>query len=222
MVKRMGRALLAAVKKEAGPAPAPKEGVLGNPQRRRVLQYFCLHPCGALGEAAKALGLSPATVRFHALRLASSEYLAAAASSFFPADLVPREDVPLFEALASAATRRVLAAVYANTGLTIGELAEGLGISRQGLTSLVDTFASLGLVTKVADGRFARVYPTRSLEGRRDGNRGRRRQFCEALVRRLEAEGESPEVLRRTDTELQLRYGRGRGKTTLELSLEPY
>src|SRR6266511_4652144 len=222
MGKRMGRALLAAIKKEPGPAPAPKEGVLGNPQRRRVLQYFCLHPCGALGEAAKALGLSPGTVRFHALRLASSEYLAPAASSFFPADLVPREDVPLFAALASAATRRVLAAVYANTGLTIGELAEALEISRQGLASLLETFESLGLVTKVADGRSTRVYPTRALEGRRDANRGRRRQFCDTLARRLEAEGESPQVLRRTDTEIQLRFGRGSAKATLELSVEPY
>ncbi len=222
MAKRMGKALLAAIKKEAGPPPASKEGVLGNLHRRRVLQYFCLHPCGAVGEVARALGLSPATVRFHALRLAGAEYLAPAGPSFLPAELVAREEVRLFEALSTAASRRVLAAAYANTGLTVGELAEAMRMSRQGLASLLDTFESLGLVSRVADGRFTRVYPTRVLETRRDGNRARRKQFCETLVRRLEAEGESPQVLRKTDTELNVRFGRGSAKATLELSVEPF
>ena len=213
MAKRMGRALLSAIKKEAGPPPASKESILGNPHRRRVLQYFCLHPCGAVGEVAKALGLSPATVRFHALRLVEAEYLAPAGPSFLPKDLVAREDVPLFEALAAA---------YANTGLTVGELSDAVGVSRQGAASLLDTFESLDLISRVADGRFVRVYPTRMLEGRRDGNRTRRKQFCDLIVRRMEAEGESPQVLRRTDTELHLRLGRKPERAALELSLEPF
>ena len=71
MAKRMGRALLAAMRNEPVATPVSKEGILGNPQRRRVLQYLCLHPCGSIGEVAKALQLSPATIRFHALRLAA-------------------------------------------------------------------------------------------------------------------------------------------------------
>src|SRR5881397_3284521 len=106
MARRMGKALLAAIKTEAGPPAATKESVLGNPQRRRVLQYFCLHPCGSLGEVAKALGLSPATVRFHGLRLVAAGYLAASRASFFPAGLVDGTDVPVFEALATAGPRR--------------------------------------------------------------------------------------------------------------------
>ena len=222
MAKRMGRALLSAIKKEAGPPPASQESILGNPHRRRVLQYFCLHPCGAVGEVAKALGLSPATVRFHALRLVEAEYLAPAGPSFLPKDLVAREDVPLFEALATAGSRRVLAAAYANTGLTVAELSDAVGVSRQGAASLLDTFESLDLISRVADGRFVRVYPTRMLEGRRDGNRTRRKQFCDLIVRRMEAEGESPQVLRRTDTELHLRLGRKPERAALELSLEPF
>jgi len=222
MAKRMGRALLSAIKKEEGPLAISKESVLGNLHRRRVLQYLCLHPCGAIGEVARALGVSPATVRFHAQRLAASEYLIPAGSRFLPADLVPREDAPLFEALGAAATRRVLAAAYANTGLTVGELAETAKMSRQAVADLLDSFESLGLVSRVADGRFVRVYPSRALEARRDGTRARRKQFCESLVRRLKMEGEAPMILRRTDTELQVRFGRGAGKATLELSLEPY
>src|SRR2546425_5727042 len=132
MAKRMGKALLAAIKKEPGPPAERKESVLGNPQRRRVLQYFCLHPCGSIAEVAKALGLSPATVRFHGLRLSSAEYLVPAGPSFFPAGLVDADDVSVFEALSTEGARRVLAAAYANAGLTVTELAEAVGISRQG------------------------------------------------------------------------------------------
>ena len=222
MAKRMGRALLAALRKEPAAPPVSKEGVLGNPQRRRVLQHLCLHPCGSIAEVAKALRLSPATVRFHALRLAAAEYVIAVGPSFLPAGLVEGEDVPLFEALSTAGARRVLAAVFGTTGLAMTELAESVGMSRQGTAALLDTFESLGLVSRVADGRFVRVYPTRALEQRRDRAKARRTHFCDALLRRLEREGEGPEVLRRTDTEVHLRFGRGPEKATLELSIEPF
>src|SRR5436309_5290567 len=222
MARRMGKALLAAIKPEAGPPAATKESVLGNPQRRRVLQYFCLHPCGSLGEVAKALGLSPATVRFHGLRLVAAGYLAASRASFFPAGLVDGTDVPVFEALATAGARRVLAVAYANTGLTVTVLADAVKISRQAAAAVLDEFEGLGLVSRVADGRFMRVYATRSLEEQRDRAKARRKQFCESLVRRLAGEGESPEVLRQTDVGVFLRFGRGTSKGTLELSIEPF
>jgi DNA-binding transcriptional ArsR family regulator len=222
MAKRMGRALQAAFRKEP-PAPlASREGILGNPQRRRVLQYLSLHPCGSIAEGAKALGLSPATVRFHALRLAAAEYVIAVGPSFLPTGLVEGDDVPMFEALATASARRLLAAAFANTGLTVTELAEAVGMSRQGTATLLDSFESLGLVTRVADGRFTRVYPTRALEERRDRSKPRRKQFCDSLLRRLDAAGEAPEVLRKTDVGIHVRFGRGPSKATLELSIEPF
>src|SRR5438445_13146587 len=119
MAKRMGRALLAALRKEPGAVGVSKEGVLGNPQRRRVLQYLCLHPCGAIGEVAKALRLSPATVRFHALRLAAAEYVIPVRPSFLPTGLVERDPDPLFEALATPVTPRRLRPAFGNTSLTV-------------------------------------------------------------------------------------------------------
>ena len=56
--------------------------------------------------------------------------------------------MPLFEALATAGSRRVLAAAYANTGLTVGELSDAVGVSRQGAASLLDTFESLDLISR--------------------------------------------------------------------------
>src|SRR2546428_511179 len=121
MAKRMGRALLAALRKEPGASGGSKAGCLGHPQRRRALQYLCLDACGAIAEV-----------------------------------------------------------------------------------------------------RFTRVYPTRALEVRRDRMASRRKHFCDALLRRLEGEGESPEVLRQTATEVHLRFGRGAAKATLQLSIEPF
>ena len=221
MTKRMGRALLAAVKKEGKAVSGARESVLGNPQRRRVFQYLCLHPAGSIAEVARALGLSPATVRFHALRLAAAEYLAATDESFVPAGLVPSDDVPMFRALATAPARRALAAAYGTAGLSVGELADAVDMSRQALSSLLDSLVALGLVSRVADGRFTRVYATRALEERRERHTPRARQFCESVLRRLATEGEAPEVLRQTPGEFQCRFGRGT-RALLELRVEPY
>jgi len=222
MPKRMGRALLAALHREGTPPPGPKAPVLGNPQRRRVFQFLCLHPSATIAEVAKALGLSPATVRFHAQRLVQAEYLVPTGSSFVPAGLVGPDDVPIFRALASASSRRALAAAYAGAGLAVGELAGAAGMSRQGIADLLDTFERLHLVSRVADGRHVRVYPTRTLEEKQERHRARAAQFCDDLLQRLEAGGQAPEVLRRTPTELQVRLGRGSSKTTLQLSIEPF
>src|SRR3990172_6124636 len=165
MTKRMGRAFLAAIKKEAEAAPGARESVLGNPQRRRVFQSLCLHPAGSIAEVARALGVSPATVRFHALRLAAAAYLAASGESLVP-----------------AAARRALAAAYGTAGLSVGELAAAVGMSRQALASLLDSFEALGLVSRVADGRFTRVYATRGLEERRGRHAPPPRPLCAALL----------------------------------------
>ncbi len=218
----MGPALLAALRKETAPPSGRRAPVLGNAQRRRVLEHFCLRPCGQIGEAAKELGLSPATVRFHALRLAQSDYLVRAGPSFTPAGLIGPDDLPLFTAVSPAHARRVLGAVYADGGLSTVELARAAGTSRQSAAALLGTFERLGLVTRVSDGRFVRVYPTRGIEERRERNRPRAKLFCDALLRRLEAEGAVPVVLRRTDDELQVRIGRGAAKASLRLPLEPF
>src|SRR3972149_1544551 len=98
----VARALREAIKKPAQPRPAPRDSVLGNPQRRRVIQYLCIHPCGSLSEGGRALGISPATVRFHALRLAEAGYLGESMHGFCPQGFVDPDDLPMFETLGGA------------------------------------------------------------------------------------------------------------------------
>src|SRR3972149_4454312 len=94
---------------------------------------------------------------------------AAPDESSAPAGLVPPDALPLFRALATAPARRALAAAYGTAGLSVGELADAVGLSRQALASLLDSFEALGLVSRVADGRFTRVYATRGPPERRGG-----------------------------------------------------
>jgi len=218
----VARALREAIKKPAQPRPAPRDSVLGNPQRRRVIQYLCIHPCGSLSEGGRALGISPATVRFHALRLAEAGYLVESMHGFYPQGFVDPDDLPMFETLGAAASRAVLATVYARPGLPLTDLARETNMTRQAASSLLDAFESQRLVTRVADGKYVRVYPTQALEERRSRHRPRARQFVDEILRRMTLEGESPEVLRRTSTGCMIRFGRGPSKALLELALEPH
>lgn len=221
MPRGVGRALLAAVKSQAKPRVVSRGTPFGNPHRRRLFQYLGLHPCGSLSEAAKALGLSPATIRFHALRLADANYVVATRRGFYPVGLIDPDETSLFEAFSTSSMRRVLAAVYEHPGRALSELAGTLGMTRQTVAALLDHFDSHGLVTRVADGKFVRVYPTRVLEEKSAQQAVRGKQFVDDILRRLEAEGEDPEVLRRTSEACVVRLGRG-PKSVLELHLEPY
>jgi len=66
------------------------------------------------------------------------------------------------------------------------------------------------------------VRPTDVLARKREANRVRADAFGEALVRRLAAEGLSPELLRRDETTLLVRFGMGTQRVLLDLSLDPY
>ena len=222
MTPGIARALLLAVKVQDVPVAGTRESVFGNPQRRRVFQYLCVHPCGSLFEAARALALSPATVRFHVQRLLKADYLTSSTHGIYPAGFLDADDVLMFEAARSSATRRVLAAVYARPGSALSELANFVGMTRQTVASLFGVFEALGVVARVSDGRFLRVYPTKALDERQERHRRRARQFADSFVQRLAADDEKPEVLRRTATDCLIRFGRGASKAVIELALEPH
>jgi hypothetical protein len=79
-----------------------------------------------------------------------------------------------------------------------------------------------GLVTVAEDGRHRRAYPTNLLARKREANQGRTDAFAEGLVRRLAEEGLSPELLRRGERTLLVRFGGGSRRVLLEVPLDPY
>jgi len=195
---------------------------LANARRRQVFRYFCLRPCARIGDISRELKMSPATVRWHTWDLTDNRYLQSEGVSLFPAGLIDLGDVSLFASLATAGRAAVLASVFDVPGISFQEIASRVGLTRQSVSKVASEFAEFGLVRLVDDGRFRRVYSTDLLSRKREANRRRADAFEEALVRRLTEEGLAPELVRREETRLLVRFGTGVTRVLLEVPLDPY
>jgi len=223
MAHRMGKALLTALHAEASePEVREAEPVLLHPRRARLFRFYCLHPGSVTGDAADATGMAPGTVRWHGSRLVDADWLSPHASSYYPRGLVDPDDLPVFDALNTTGRRRFLGLVFGAPGQSLSDLGRGAGVTRHAAARLVDDLASVGLASVIEDGAFARVYPSPTLERRREANRERARAFCDAVVRRLATAGLDPEVLRRTASNLLLRAGPPGRRVALDVPIDPF
>ncbi len=223
MARGLGRALQRAVTREGAEIDLDGEGrSLANARRRQVFRYLCLRPCARIGEISRELKMSPATVRWHMWDLTENRYLQSEGMSLFPAGLIDLADVSMFAALAPAGRAAVLAAVFDVPGISFQEIASRVGLTRQSVSKVASEFAEFGLVRLVDDGRFRRMYPTDLLARKRDANRGRADAFEEAILRRLMEEGLAPELVRREETRLLVRFGTGAKRVLLEVPVDPY
>lgn len=223
MARGLGRALQRAVSLEGFDVDLEAKGrTLANARRRQVFRYLCLRPCARIGDIGRQLRMSQATVRWHVWDLLENRYLDADRTRMFPAGLIDSEDVALFAALAAPGRAAVLAAAFEGPGISFQELVGRVGLTRQSISKIASELSEFGLVELVEDGRFRRVYPTEVLARKRETNRDRADAFGEALIRRLAAEGFSPELLRRDEATLLVRFGTGAQRVLLELQLDPY
>ena len=223
MARGLGRALQRAVSREGTDVDLEGEGrSLANARRRQVFRYLCIRPCARIGDISRDLRMSPATVRWHTWDLIENRYLQSEGLSVFPAGLVDPRDVALFAALAAAGRAAVLAAVSDVPGLSFQEIASRVGLTRQSVSKVASELAEFGLVRIHDDGRFRRVHPTDVLVRKRASNRGRAEAFGEALLRRLSDEGLAPELVRREETTILVRFGTGPQRVLLEVPVDPY
>jgi len=166
--------------------------------------------------------MSQATVRWHTWDLTENRYLQSEGVSLFPAGLIDPADVSMFAALASTGRAAVLATVFEVPGISFQEIASRVGLTRQSVSKVASELAELGLVRLVDDGRFRRVYSTDLLSRKREASRGRTHAFEEAVLRRLMEEGLAPELVRREETRLLVRFGTGATRVLLEIPVDPY
>ncbi len=195
---------------------------LANARRRQLFRYLCRRPCARVGDIGRDLSISQATVRWHAWDLVENGYVQVEGARAFPKGLIDAEDAVMFSALASTGRAAVLAVAFADPGVSFQELAGRTDLSRQSVSKIAAELAQFGLLSLVEDGRFRRVYPTDLLARKRESNRPRADAFGEALLRRLEDEGLSPELLRRDEETLLVRFGTGSKRVLLDLPLDPY
>src|SRR3989454_286180 len=142
--------------------------------------------------------------------------------SLFPGGLIASADVSMCAAPASAGRAGVLASVFAVPAISLQEIASRVGLTRQSVSKVASELAEFGLARLVDDGRFRRVYSTDLLSRKREANRGRTRAFEEAVLRRLMEEGLAPELVRREETRLLVRFGTGATRVLLEIPVDPY
>ncbi|HYY48727.1 MAG TPA: hypothetical protein VFA17_08615 [Thermoplasmata archaeon] len=223
MAHGLGRALEKAVAGESLDVDLETQGrSLANARRRQVFRYLCLRPCARVGDVGRDLGMSQATVRWHAWDLVEKGYLLMDGARMFPLGLIDPADAPLFSALAGIGRAAVLAAAFASPGISLHEVAERVRLTRQSVSKIALELSDFGVLAIDEDGRFRRVYPTDLLVRKREANRARAVAFGEALVRRLSEEGLSPELLRKDETMLLLRFGAGPQRVLLEVPVDPY
>ncbi len=219
MARGLGRALQRAVSREGADVDLEGEGrSLANARRRQVFRYFCLRPCARIGDMSRDLKMSPATVRWHTWDLIENRYLQSEGVSV----LIDPGDVSLFATLAAAGRGAVIAAVSDVPGLSFQEIASRVGLTRQSVSKVASELAEFGLVRILDDGRFRRLHATGLLARKREANRARAEAFGEALLRRLSNEALAPELVRREETTLLVRFGSGNQRVLLEVPVDPY
>jgi predicted transcriptional regulator len=219
----IGRALERAVSRDGLDTDLETQGPsLANARRRQVFRYLCLRPCARTSDMGRDLQMSQATVRWHAWDLIENGYLQMERTRVFPLGLIGVEDAALFAALAGTGRAAVLAASFGSPGISLQELADRVHLTRQSVSAIATELSGFGLMTLDHDGRYRRVYPTDVLVRKREGNRARAEAFGDALIRRLSEEGVSPELLRKDETTLLLRFGAGPRRVLFEVPLDPY
>lgn len=225
MPKGLGKALQDALNGLEKPQPVSSgSSTLLNAHRRRIFEYLCLRPFSTAGRIASDLKFSPSSVMWHLRSMEFAGYVVHRKQNniYYPKDFVDIADSGMFTVLHSPRRRDVLGFVFYSPGVSQTEVAKEEKLSRQTAGKVLAELEKVGLATRLTDGRFARWYPTDLLREKQDAQRVRSRAYVESFIRRLEAEGQSPQVLRRTETELQLRFGHGRERGVLSVPLDPY
>jgi DNA-binding transcriptional ArsR family regulator len=223
MVQGIGRALARAVLQEGLGEDLAIEGPsLANARRRLLFRYLCLRPCARVGDIVRDLSMSQATVRWHAWDLLENGYVQVEGTRVFPSGLIDPEDAGLFASLASAGRAAVLAVTAASPGMSYQEVARKVGLTRQSVSKIAQELSAYSLLSLVEDGRYRRLYLTNRLALRRETNRLRAEAFGDALLRRLADDGLTPELLRRDEAALLVRFGVGSQRVVLDVPLDPY
>ena len=223
MARGIGRALARAVQKKGPGEDLAIEGPsLANARRRQLFRYLCLNPCARVGDIVRVLSMSQATVRWHEWDLLENGYVQMEGTRVFPAGLIDPNDAGLFACLAATGRAAVLAATNAVPGASYQEVAEQVGLTRQSVSKIAQELSQFGLVSLVEDGRYRRLNPTDRLAQKREANRRRAAAFGDMVLRRLADDGLSPELLRRDESTLLLRFGVGPRRVVLDLPVNPY
>ena len=165
---------------------------------QKIFMCLCRNPCARTGEISASLGYSKSAVVQHLSGLIRAGFVkknvAGNKNIFSPIGMVADDDIKIIAGLADKKSREFFLAAIWKPGISFLELASGRGLPPTTAKRKVQMLAGLGLLVMIRDGRFARIYPSESLEELQKKYRQRRHIFINALVSRLGDAGLKPEI----------------------------
>lgn len=222
----VGKALEKVLHGEEDEERAVRVSVLMNPVRQKLLSLLCKHPGASLGTISSKSDIPESTAAWHLRQLIESGYVGKERIrnrvTYFPAGLVDPNEIGLLGLLNNDIAKQLFLAILDSPGLSQRELARMLDKSDQSVQRLVRQLETYQLVSRTTDGRFARYFPSDGLKRAKDRNYQREREFGKDILRKLEADGLKPNLLRQSETEMMVEIQRSRSKAVLELSLDPF
>lgn len=228
MPEGVGRALERMVRQEEPVKREEKRDVslLMNPVRRSLFEFLCLHPCSHLSDISSALKVSTNTARWHLRKLMGGGLVSMKRTGgrtlYYPFDFVSLENIQIFEFLSERRMRDLYVHLVDYSGSTQSDLAKSLKMSNQATIRATKKMESLGLVSRIQDGVYARYFPTDLLIKKKEDNLSRMKTFQDSILRRLNSEGLKPKIVRREGGLIMVQFVLGSEKGVLNVSTDPY
>jgi Mn-dependent DtxR family transcriptional regulator len=228
MPEGVGRALERMVKQEEPEKREEKRDVslLMNSVRRRLFEFLCLHPCSHLSDISSTLKVSTNTARWHLRKLMGGGLVFMKRSGgrtlYYPFDFVSLEHIPIFEFLSESRMRNLYVHLVDHPGSTQSDLAKSMKMSNQATIRATKKTESLGLVSRIQDGVYARYFPTELLIMLKEDSSSRMKAFQDSILKRLNSEGLKPKIIRRESGLIMIEFVSGSEKGVLNISTDPF
>lgn len=225
-MKRVGAALLEALKRDGAARPTQMRGFALSENDAEILTFITHKPCSIMSQVAEAVSLSQTAVKWHTRKLLKVELLACRSfrgrAAFCPVGMLTDAEAEIFSMLAFPDKRRILRDVIESPGSSQDALSVKLGVTRQSISRAMREMAGLGLVAPTRDGRTVRYYSTELLAESGDAYSDRRKALLEGTLARLSSLGLKPKVIKSEPAEVHILIGAKGMQANLRLGLNPY
>jgi DNA-binding transcriptional ArsR family regulator len=226
-MKRVGAALLEALKKESAPRNSIRmKGLALSENDIGIFSHLSNRPCSIASQIAKDLDLSRGTVKWHLRKLVKNGLVTSkpfkGRDAFYPIGMLTEGELRAFALLASPERLSALIFVLNKPGESQESVAIGLNASRQSIHRVMIELMGEGLVSASKDGRSVRYYPTDLLSIRGEAYAERRKSLLDGVVSILSSLSLQPRVVKSNVHEAHIILGdRGR-QLVLRFGLNPY
>ena len=171
---------------------------LMNPNRRKIFQYLCSHPCSRIGQISHALDLSRSTVSWHIDYLVKSGYLDHQSTgnkkAYCPVSLLSRKSMLVFMFLNHHSTLELYREVLKEPGQDKSMLSEKVSASQSHVSEILKTMIEMQLISSVRDGKHVRFFPTDEAIQIMKKDLSSQKEFIRSLIKKMSSEHLRPEI----------------------------